>query len=142
MGNAYIICAFSCIGGFCGWARKYSHRLAVIIENGQPNTDYLVKLLNVMARDGKFRDCIASVGSADKADFLQLHVPDFIAHAYSTRDQVWWPQLSKSGLIIDEQVDHNWQKLSENVAELAELYKRDRERRKGLRRLAAKAKNG
>jgi len=82
MGNPYAICSFICAMQICGEARAPT---SFIFEQGQPNFDFVRRVLDFMMDSGEF--CIAAVAGAKKADFLELHPADFASHCASSHDK-------------------------------------------------------
>jgi hypothetical protein len=86
LGNAYVAGVVSCVAAIC---RNAKRPISFTIEDGQPNSEWVRKVVQGMAYMPEWRDCIAGVALVPKKNFTQLHVADFLAHAWSTRD-IWY----------------------------------------------------
>ena len=83
MGNPYAICAFICAMQICQQVNSLS--TSFVFEQGQPNFDFVKRILDSMMDSGEF--CIASVTGAKKSDFIELHPGDFVSHCASSYDK-------------------------------------------------------
>jgi hypothetical protein len=92
MGNCYAVCSFVCALAICD--RIGSQRLSIVLEQGQPNIDFVKRMLEFMM----YKDfaCIAAVATARKSDFIELHAGDFASHLGSTNDKPWMQRLFDS----------------------------------------------
>jgi hypothetical protein len=63
------------------------------VESGQPNTEWIERVLKALSFTDEFKHSIAAVAVAKKSDFVQLHTADFFAHTWSTQDRIWMPRL-------------------------------------------------
>jgi hypothetical protein len=81
IGNAYAVCAFACVEGIC---RNFSEPVSFVIEDGQPNSEWVERVIKSLAEDDQWKHCIGPVALAKKRDFVQLHSSDFLAHSWST----------------------------------------------------------
>jgi hypothetical protein len=116
MGNAYAMCAYACAIGVCRFARKKKlGKVAFIIEDGQPNIDFVREVLEHMKAKEHFG--IASVATASKKDFVQLCTADFLAHS-RTSDEEWFERLDDTGRISVARITpHALGKMSEDVTQ-------------------------
>ena len=81
LGNAYAACLVSCVVAICRSAKK---PVAFAIEDGQPNSEWVRRVVQGMAYMSEWRDCIHAVALIpQKSSFTQLHVADFLAHSWS-----------------------------------------------------------
>jgi hypothetical protein len=87
VGNPYSVCALLCASTMCEESKK---RISFVLENGQPNLEFVKGILEAMSLQGH---CVAAVASANKRDFVELHAADFLSHIVATRDLDWMQQL-------------------------------------------------
>lgn len=130
IGNAYAVCAFGCAIG----ARKvFPHdKVAHVVAAGQPNAEWVERTLKALALRPDFRGFIVSVALAQISEFVQLHVADFIAHSWSTRNTKWLNRID-DGRMHEIDVTKQIQGMSEQLAQIV------KKRRAEMRRLR---KNG
>jgi hypothetical protein len=102
MGNAYAVCTYACALGICRFARdKKMGPVAFVIEDGQPNSEWVREVLEGMKTKRHFG--IASVATASKRDFVELCTADFLAHSL-TSDPTWFTRLGGSGLVAEDHI--------------------------------------
>jgi hypothetical protein len=102
IGNAYAVCTFDCALGICKFARDQKMGpVAFVIEDGQPNSEFVREVLEGMK--AKHRFGIASVATASKRDFVELCTADFLAHSL-TSDPTWFTRLRDSGLVAEDHI--------------------------------------
>ena len=89
LGNEYAMCAFQCVLSIC---KDVGSPTSFVLEQGQPNFEYVLKTLLYMLDSGE--TCISSVTPAKKADFIELHPADFVAHLASSGDRQWLDKLA------------------------------------------------
>ena len=73
VGNAYAVCVFLCVQEIC--AQTNNARVSFVLEQGQPNLSFVKSMLEDAMDVGEW--CVASVASAQKSDFIELHTADF-----------------------------------------------------------------
>jgi hypothetical protein len=125
-GNEYAMCAFQCVLSIC---KEVGAPTAFVLEQGQPNLNYVLKTLLYMLESGE--TCISSVTPARKADFIELHPADFVAHLASSGDRQWLDKLAaihrlKRGDIPSDTLDNVGKELDILIAKA----KRERARAK------------
>ena len=92
LGNAYAVATFSCAMAVCDAAKeKGIGSVSFVVEHGQPNVEFVKKVLESMLDTGD--TCIASVASAKKSEFAELHTADFAAHVASAYKRSWLQTL-------------------------------------------------
>jgi hypothetical protein len=134
IGNAYVISAFMCATRICGEAQQLNAdaRIAFVIEDGQPNVEWLQRLLIIKMQDFP----IASVTVASKSGFSQLHTADFLAHSRSTTNTQWLDRLFANKRVWEQQlVQPIFEAASVDLAELFKRYRNRRAKEKTQRRL-------
>ena len=92
VGNPYAVCTFLTTLTIC---ERTNQKTAFVLEQGQPNLEYVKRTIENMMDDGGWQ--IASVASAKKADFIELHPADFASHLSSSHDKPWMQRLFDSG---------------------------------------------
>ena len=91
IGNAYAACTFACV---LGLKKTFPQEtFSYVIEEGQPNTDWIVQVLRALSMAEQFKAKVAFVGTAKKAAALQLVTADFVAHSWSTQNKFWMSLL-------------------------------------------------
>jgi hypothetical protein len=96
LGNAYAICTVACAIQIWKWVKQDGlGRIAFVLEVGQPNSEWVKRVLESMIDDPHYEGLVASVAVANKADFLQLVTADFLANSNSTEDRFWSARLSE-----------------------------------------------
>ena len=92
LGNAYAASTFSCAIAVCDAAQeKGIGKVSFILEQGQPNLRFVKEVLESMLDTGDTR--VASVSSANKNDFVELHTADFASHVASSYKRAWLEKL-------------------------------------------------
>ena len=66
-------------------------------EQGQPNFEFVKRILDAMMDSGEY--CLASVASAKKANFIELHAADFVSHCASSHEKPPLQRLFNAGLL-------------------------------------------
>jgi len=95
VGNQYAACTYGCAMKLCGLAKRLSMGpVAVVIEDGQPNVEFVVRTLGLLI--GSTHN-VASVTIAKKSDFLPLQTADFLAHCGATYQRDWLEILIGEG---------------------------------------------
>ena len=91
LGNAYAVAAFICASTICQKAQMVvgNARISFVLEDGQPNIEWVRRMLIMMMHEYP----IASVSTAKKEDFPQLHPADFLSHSRATTDRPWLHRL-------------------------------------------------
>jgi hypothetical protein len=137
LGNAYAVATFSCVDQVCRWSRGQNRKVMFSIESGQPNADWVERVVNNMALDHQWQDQIAGVSLVRKSHCFQLHAADFLANARSAGDE-WWERFWKTGKFGRLEISGEiFKSLSDDVRRLAA---EGRARRTRLRRDAAREK--
>jgi hypothetical protein len=114
-GNTYAIGAYVCAGQMVRLiqANDPDARVALVIESGQPNVEWVQKMLLYMMSEG---EPIASVTVVNKRDFPQLHAADMLCHSRSTSDAVWLDRMFASQRIHEVRITWDvWQSLNADV---------------------------
>ena len=94
LGNAYALCIFALALRVADWSRD--QKLGAIfyaLEDGQPNAEFVERVLRLMMEDRHFR--VAGVAVVTKTEFCQLQVADFLAHSTSTGN-TWKARLKRA----------------------------------------------
>jgi hypothetical protein len=133
LGNAYAACVFACAGTICKAATSSSQSVSFFVEDGQPNSEWVERVLKSMAHELEWKNCIANITLATKKDFLQLHAADFLSHSWSTGDPIWCKRLFENGntyetCLTPQQLVTNSEQLKQMVARRRS--KKERTRRK------------
>lgn len=92
VGNPYSVCAFLCAIQICA---QVNVPVSVVLEQGQPNLGFVKSILEDMMDSGEWS--IATVASAKKTDFIELHTADFLSHIASSHDTAWMQRLFDQG---------------------------------------------
>jgi len=128
LGNAYAICTFACALNICKLARSTSSDVSFVIEQGQPNAEYVERVLNALSEDNT--QGIKSVALVQKRSFRQLATADFVAHSRSTSNP-WLKRLLDGGGVLESQITAaQLHKISNQVSLLAKRYKYERSKRR------------
>lgn len=122
IGNPYAVCSFLCALTIC---KEVTESVSIVLEQGQPNLSFVKRILEVMMDAG---DPIASVASAKKSDFIELHAADFVAHIASSYDVPWMQQLFDSGRLKHGHLTE--QNIVESVPQITEIVRRSKIERK------------
>jgi hypothetical protein len=119
IGNAYAACSFACALGL----KKIfpEERFAYVIEEGQPNTDWVVRVLRALSLSEPFRDRIGMVATASKKAALQLHTADFIAHSWSTQNKFWMSEIGDH--IYEQDITPSLDGMSDELREIIQKRK-------------------
>jgi hypothetical protein len=134
LGNAYVMCAVVCALQI--WKTVKTEglgKIAFVLEKGQPNCEWVKRVLESMMDDAYYEGLVTSVTLANKRDFPQLATADFLANACCTVGP-WCDYLLKTCNIED--CDMSPERLifiSEKVKDLVKW--RNRLRAKKPRRL-------
>jgi hypothetical protein len=100
LGNPYSVCAFASAMGVSKYCRANKlGKVALVIEGGQPNVEFVGQALEYMRTKERFG--IASVAIANKKEFVQLCTADFVAHS-STSHEEWYQRLNASGRLSQD----------------------------------------
>ena len=92
-GNTYAVCVFLCALGIC--TEVNNEPVSFVLERGQPNIAFVKRIMEDMMDAGEF--CIASVATARKEEFIELHPADFVSHLASSHDKPWLEHLMEAG---------------------------------------------
>jgi hypothetical protein len=87
LGNAYSLCALLCATDIA--ERVYPMRVSFVFENGQPNVGFVKAILETAMLEARDWVHIASVATALKDEFIELHAADFFSHVISTHNSPW-----------------------------------------------------
>lgn len=66
-----------------------------MLEHGQPNVAFVKRIMEDLKDAGEF--CIASVATARKEEFIELHPADLVSHLGSSHDKPWLEHLMEAG---------------------------------------------
>jgi hypothetical protein len=125
IGNAYAACAFACAGKIGTLAKERNlGPVAFVIEDGQPNVEYVRATLERLIGNDDFN--VASVAVAKKRDFVPLQAADFLAHVFGTNQSDWFPRLLGDGegmALHGHYKGEQLKQLSEGVEEIKRLYR-------------------
>jgi hypothetical protein len=134
LGNPYAISTFLCVSAMCEKAQQVvrNARISFVVEEGQPNLEWVRKTMLAMMQEFP----IASVTTAKKTEFPQLHPADFLAHSRATSDPRWMTRLFANKCVNEIPINGDTIKAASDDAEaLLRRYrhqkaKQRRERRK------------
>jgi hypothetical protein len=135
MGNAYAVAVFLCVTGICKLvtAENKDARIAVVLEDGQPNVHWVERLLIAFMAE---YPTIASVTVTSKIGFSQLHPADFLAHSRSTTDSVWMDRLFAKGRVREKPIERDtFETTSVEIARLLRENRRNKAREKLARKM-------
>lgn len=140
-GNAYATCAFSCALKIAERAKADGHGpVAVVIEDGQPNVQYVARTLEMMIGDDEYN--IASVTVAKKRDFMPLQAADLLAHCAGTHQVDWLKVMANGGpgkLLHGHMTAQMLRGLSATIEEVKRQYRHRKQQAKSAARLARRA---
>jgi hypothetical protein len=136
VGNAFAACALACVLDISKELPTTS--VAYVLEEGQPNTEWVARVVSAMANDEHWKPSIASVTVAQKVKFVQLHTADFIVHSWSTNHPIWRPQLT-SGRVREIDITPTLGFMSE---QLKQMYRTKRAERRRLKKEQKKELDG
>jgi hypothetical protein len=137
LGNAYAVGAFLCAVIICDKAQAIvsNARVSFVLEDGQPNIDWVRRMLISMMLEYP----IASVTVAQKSDFPQLHPADFLAHSRAITDTPWLNRLFGNAQVNEIAVDGKT--IADTSAQVARFMKRYRGQKMKERRTRKKRAN-
>lgn len=130
LGNAYAVCAFMCGLEFAKWTKENNlGGLSLVLENGQPNIDFVERIFKSMMDDEN--SVIAGVAVARKVDFIPLQAADFLSHVCGVYDRSWFEILMQSGNVVHahltlEQIAETSQEIKKTIAQHRNLRRRKR----------------
>jgi len=121
VGNPYAVCSFLCTLTIC---KEVTQPVSIVLEQGPFNLSFVKRILELMMDTG---DPIASVASAKKSDFIELHAADFLAHIASSHDVPWMQQLFDSGRLKHGHLTE--QNIIDAVPQITEIVRRAKSER-------------
>jgi predicted transcriptional regulator len=123
LGNPYSVCAFLCVLQIC---KEVAAPTSFVLEQGQPNLSFVKGILEAMMDAG---ECVASVTSAKKSDFIELHPADFVSHCASSylEHKPWLERLCAAGRLSHGHIDE--QMLKNAAPEVTAIVKKARSQR-------------
>jgi hypothetical protein len=133
LGNPYSVCAFACAMGVCKFCKRDNlGKVAFVIEDGQPNVEFVRETLEFMKCKERFG--IASIAIASKKDFVQLCTADFLAHSRSSNGR-WFDALYDTERVYQDHVTP--ERVVRMSRQLTEGIKRMKRERKLLKTLTS-----
>ncbi len=127
IGNAFAACALACVLGIS--KELPTTPVAYVLEDGQPNTEWVHRVITAMSHDEHWQQSIASVTLAKKPNFVQLHTADFIAHSWSTDHPIWRTVLT-NGHVYETDITPTLASMSEQVKQIDSARRAERRRLK------------
>lgn len=123
LGNAYATCLFACALQIC---ENCPDGVSFVIEDGQPNSEWVLKILRTMSTVTEWEKRITSVALVKKRDFVQLHAADFLAHSWSTSSPMC-ADLKKTEHVFETDISTvQFGELSKDLQKIVSLRRRHR----------------
>jgi hypothetical protein len=136
LGNAYSLCALLCATDIA--ERVYPKRVSFVLENGQPNIGFVKAILETAMLEAGDWVHIASVATALKEDFIELHAADFFSHIVSTHNSPWIEKFGASNRMLFGHV--TGERIEKMSPQIKSLIVKQRTKRRAERRRALSAK--
>lgn len=130
LGNAYAVCSFMCGLEFAKWTKENNlGGLSLVLENGQPNIDFVERIFKSMMDDES--SVVSAVAVARKVDFIPLQAADFLSHVCGVYDRSWFEILMQPGNVVHahltlQQIAETSQEIKKMIAHQRNLRRRQR----------------